>query len=98
MKFSVLLEKSNSIKSQINDLRTEAYTEHKFKFGDSEYAFYASFDIDRGTLVYNIVRDGFEVKLLADLPNAVFQNYAVFIKAHDDWEQGFSERPVFKSR
>lgn len=65
--------------------------------GDNELAFYASFNTDSCMLDYNIVQDGFDVKLLTDLDPAVFVQYGEFIRLHEAWAAGLSERPVYES-
>lgn len=60
-------------------------------------AFYASFNVETCRLDYNIVQDGFDVKLITDLEPAVFVQYGEFIRLHEAWAAGLSDRPVFES-
>jgi hypothetical protein len=79
----------------LNDLRTAAYTEYKFELDGEEYAFYASFSLELKCLVYNVVRNGFEIKLIADISVPVLLKYSAFIEAHEKWAAGLTERPEF---
>lgn len=95
MKYAELLQKAQHIKSQINELRTEAYSECIYHYDNADYFFYASFDLDAESLVFNIVREGFEVKLIADLPADVICKFTDFIRAHQDWVDGNTSEPRF---
>jgi hypothetical protein len=92
-----LVTAAQEIKYQQNELRTAAFTEFRFQHGDAELAFYASFNTETCRLDYNIVQNGFDVKLVTDVEPAVFVQYGEFIRLHEAWAAGLSDRPVFVS-
>lgn len=97
MEFKELAEAARAVRERINDLRTSAYTEHSIVYDDQKFSFYASFDLDSGRIVYNVVRDGFEIKLLSDLVPAMLVEYAAFVKAHEAWAEGKTSRPYYNA-
>lgn len=97
MVFQALVAQAQEIKFQSNELKGAAFTEFKFQHGENNLAFYASFNVETCRLDYNIVQDGFDVKLLTDLEPAIFVQYGEFIRLHEAWAAGLMDRPVFES-
>lgn len=97
MVFQSLVAQAQDIKYRSNDLKGAAFTEFRFHHAEKHLAFYASFNIETCRLDYNIVQDGFDVKLLSDLEPAIFVQYGEFIRLHEAWAAGLQERPVFES-
>lgn len=92
-----MVSAAQEIKFQQNELRTAAFTEFRFRHGENVLAFYASFNVETCVLDYNIVQNGFDVKLITDIEPPVFVQFGEFIRLHEAWAAGLSDRPVFES-
>lgn len=97
MEFQSLVQAAQDIKYRSNELKGAAFTEFQFQYCDSSLAFYASFNVETCRLDYNIVQDGFDVKLLSDLEPAIFVQYGEFIRLHEAWAAGLMGRPMYES-
>mgnify|MGYP003407540416 CR=1 FL=1 len=97
MVFRTLVEAAQEIKYRTNELKGAAFTEYRFQHGDDIVAFYASFNVETCKLDYNVVLNGFDVKLMSDLESPIFVQYGEFIRLHEAWAAGLMDRPEFVS-
>lgn len=78
-------EELSNINERLNEIRAFYYAAEPFQDTTGSYVFYASMETDSSTIVYELSKDGFPVKLLADLSFDAFQAYSDFLQRYNAW-------------
>lgn len=80
MKYSELVAEANTLRSQIDELRSAAYITVECTHENTSFFFIASFDVEECAYKYDITDAGFvEIKGLAQLPAPVLVEYGRFV-------------------
>lgn len=80
-----IAEELNQINGRLNDIRAFCYASEAYSDETASYVFYATIDTETVTIVYELSRDGFPVKLLSDLSFGAFQAYSDFLRRYNAW-------------